>query len=89
MAVEKTRHPDLEDKIEKKDDGTLFNGQFSISYPYPQDQSGIGYDFVNYKDGKVHGDPGIECIDGVKELWENGKFIKRTAQPFNDSWGLD
>jgi hypothetical protein len=83
---EKTRYPDLENKTEKEKNGELRNGQFTFSYPVPKSQSGLGYDFIYYKDGRVHGTPGIECMDGLKEKWKNGKFISIMSPPFNDSF---
>lgn len=68
---------------EKENEGKIFcdeDGQpydelriltvFSQDNPFKYSET-----FVWYKEGKIHGKPGIMYPDGLEEIWEDGKYI--------------
>ena len=79
----KPREPSLEGKIFYNKDGTLINERMTAMIPDDEEAQGYLMSEYYYKDGKIHGDPGIIYADNRREKWENGVFIE-SSEDFID-----
>ena len=76
----KPREPSLQNKVFYHKDGeTLINERMSAMIPDDSEPQGFLISEYYYKDGKIHGDPGIIYADNRREKWENGVFIEVTS----------
>ena len=79
----KPREPSLEGKIFYNKDGTLINERMSDTILDLDEANNFLISEYYYKDGKIHGDPGIIYADNRREKWENGVFIESDEEYIN------
>ena len=64
-------------------DGTLINERMTAMFPDYEEPDGDLMSEYYFKDGKIHGDPGIIYADNRREKWENGVFIESSEDFIN------
>jgi len=84
VGILKPRQPEFANRVFKDEDGTPYQGQRVIVLldPDPDSLSGLLHIKVEYRNGKLHGDPAIVYPDGLEETWEDGAFVKIKSLPY-------
>jgi hypothetical protein len=82
MADQPTQK-ELEDKVFTDEEGEMYQGQRFIDVPDVTRPEGFSSTEVWYKDGKIHGTPGIRYPDGLEEDWNHGKFVIIRRPPYH------
>jgi hypothetical protein len=71
------REPILQNGVFYEKDGvTLLEGRRNLMIHDDDSPHGFKVTEYYYKDGKIHGSPGIFYHDGRMEKWEDGRFIE-------------
>ena len=78
------RQPELIGKTFTDEDGHKYEGwRYLTKYTNnPEYPTGMIITDVQYRNGKVHGNPAIVYQDGQEEQWDNGQFVKILELPF-------